>query len=257
METTESRAAFEAWMKKEEGYPFARQFANLMWAAWQASRATLPQAGAVPLGYFVYHDEGGYEPCKTEQEAREAAEELLKGDRKEAEFDMEWPDCAESTCWGVILGKVVKCRDDGEACDYELIGPAKTPLAALHGEPNEAWDKIRAIAFHMKHYRDLYVEEAAFNEREGRHRMASYAHAKAGVVSDLMGLLELESQAAPSPASSPWLPIESAPSGELVLLLAESGRIDLDDWAHYAKYNMPKYTHWMPLPPPPASVEGG
>ena len=33
------REAFEAWMKSREGYPFAGQFADLMWKAWQAALA--------------------------------------------------------------------------------------------------------------------------------------------------------------------------------------------------------------------------
>lgn len=35
------RARFEAWMASREGFPFAGQFANLMWAAWQAAHADL------------------------------------------------------------------------------------------------------------------------------------------------------------------------------------------------------------------------
>jgi len=39
------RAAFEEWMRGCEGYPYAGQYANLMWKAWQA-RAASPQATA-------------------------------------------------------------------------------------------------------------------------------------------------------------------------------------------------------------------
>jgi len=31
------RDEFEAWMQSREGHPFARQFAYLMWVAWQAA----------------------------------------------------------------------------------------------------------------------------------------------------------------------------------------------------------------------------
>jgi hypothetical protein len=41
----DERAAFEAWMRGCEGYPYAGQYANLMWKAWQA-RAASPQATA-------------------------------------------------------------------------------------------------------------------------------------------------------------------------------------------------------------------
>lgn len=39
------RQEFEAWMKGLSGYPFAGQFANLMWSAWQAARATADHIG--------------------------------------------------------------------------------------------------------------------------------------------------------------------------------------------------------------------
>lgn len=41
--TTSSREAFEAAMKTMDGYPFARQFANLMWKSWQAAREDCAQ----------------------------------------------------------------------------------------------------------------------------------------------------------------------------------------------------------------------
>lgn len=34
--TEAEREAFEAWIRTCEGHPFAGQFANLMWSAWQA-----------------------------------------------------------------------------------------------------------------------------------------------------------------------------------------------------------------------------
>jgi hypothetical protein len=42
------RAAFEEWMRGCEGYPYAGQYANLMWKAWQA-RAASPQATVYSL----------------------------------------------------------------------------------------------------------------------------------------------------------------------------------------------------------------
>jgi hypothetical protein len=35
----DQRERFEAWMRAREGHPYAGQFANLMWAAWQAAEA--------------------------------------------------------------------------------------------------------------------------------------------------------------------------------------------------------------------------
>jgi len=43
----DEREAFEAWIRGCEGHPFAGQFANLMWKAWQA-RAQQVQADAGP-----------------------------------------------------------------------------------------------------------------------------------------------------------------------------------------------------------------
>lgn len=40
MTTDELRAKFEAWMRGREGYPFAGQFANLMWASYQSAHAS-------------------------------------------------------------------------------------------------------------------------------------------------------------------------------------------------------------------------
>lgn len=43
----DERAAFEDWIRTREGHPFAKQFSNLMWAAWQAraAMASAPVAG--------------------------------------------------------------------------------------------------------------------------------------------------------------------------------------------------------------------
>lgn len=41
----DEREAFEAWVQKRDGFPYARQFMNLMWESWQA-RAALAQQDA-------------------------------------------------------------------------------------------------------------------------------------------------------------------------------------------------------------------
>lgn len=46
----DERAAFEAWMKTSGGYPYAGQFANLMWEAWQARAAQSGQLAGVAEG---------------------------------------------------------------------------------------------------------------------------------------------------------------------------------------------------------------
>ncbi len=47
-----------------------------------------------------------------------------------------------------------------------------------------------------------------------------------------------------------WLPIETAPQNEKVLLACDGG-IVIGMWRHYRIHNAPKFTHWMPLPTPP------
>jgi len=56
------RERFEAWVQSREGHPFARQFADLMWAAWQAAlyhaSATAEEcsvnADAITLMRFIF-----------------------------------------------------------------------------------------------------------------------------------------------------------------------------------------------------------
>lgn len=54
MSSDAERKAFESWIRECEGHPFAGQFANLMWKAWQARAAQQVQAdaGAVAIGYI-------------------------------------------------------------------------------------------------------------------------------------------------------------------------------------------------------------
>ena len=47
-----------------------------------------------------------------------------------------------------------------------------------------------------------------------------------------------------------WLPIETAPQNEKVLLACDGG-IVIGMWRHYRIHNAPKFTHWMPLPAAP------
>ena len=56
-----------------------------------------------------------------------------------------------------------------------------------------------------------------------------------------------------------WRPIETAPKGELVLLWSEITRGEpfIGDWAEYARYNHPQFTHWSRWDGlPPTSAEG-
>lgn len=74
-----------------------------------------------------------------------------------------------------------------------------------------------------------------------------------GVSGPLMGIASLSAQA------EGWRPIETAPKGELVLLWSEITRGEpfIGDWAEYARYNHPQFTHWSRWDGlPPTSAEG-
>lgn len=48
-----------------------------------------------------------------------------------------------------------------------------------------------------------------------------------------------------------WQPIETAPK-DVNVLLSNGERMLLGKWGEYCKLNVPGFTHWMSLPPPPA-----
>ena len=75
-----------------------------------------------------------------------------------------------------------------------------------------------------------------------------------GVSGPLMGIA-----APPTAQAEGWRPIETAPKGELVLLWSEIKRGEpfIGDWAEYARYNHPQFTHWSRWDGlPPTSAEG-
>jgi hypothetical protein len=51
-----------------------------------------------------------------------------------------------------------------------------------------------------------------------------------------------------------WRDIETAPKDGMVLLF--NGIVQVNCWGWYCKHNAPKFTHWMPLPAPPAALCG-
>lgn len=75
-----------------------------------------------------------------------------------------------------------------------------------------------------------------------------------GVSGPLMGIA-----APPTAQAEGWRPIETAPKGERVLLWSEITRGEpfIGDWAEYARYNHPQFTHWSRWDGlPPTSAEG-
>ena len=53
-----------------------------------------------------------------------------------------------------------------------------------------------------------------------------------------------------------WQPIETAPHYFNSLLLRYNGEMSIANWGDYDEVNQPKFTHWMPLPKPPAMAQG-
>jgi hypothetical protein len=109
--------------------------------------------------------------------------------------------------------------------------------------------------------RSLFANEklsAASAALENQHARITELEAKleavgAGGVGPLMGIAALSAQA------EGWRPIETAPKGELVLLWSEITRGEpfIGDWAEYARYNHPQFTHWSRWDGlPPTSAEG-
>ena len=65
--------------------------------------------------------------------------------------------------------------------------------------------------------------------------------------------------APPTAQAEGWRTIETAPQGELVLLWSEITRGEpfIGDWAEYARYNYPQFTHWSRWDGlPPTSAKG-
>jgi hypothetical protein len=55
-----------------------------------------------------------------------------------------------------------------------------------------------------------------------------------------------------------WQDISTAPIGTYALLFSERDRdISIRDFGQFAKYNSPKFTHWMPLPQLPIGTGEG
>jgi len=80
-DTNKERAEFEAWIPTIEGYPFARQFANLMWKSYQAGRAA--KAPAAPTGWYALSADGMATRCVDRDDAEKTA----------ADSEKEWPNC--------------------------------------------------------------------------------------------------------------------------------------------------------------------
>ena len=65
--------------------------------------------------------------------------------------------------------------------------------------------------------------------------------------------------APPTAQAEGWRPIETAPKGELVLLWSEitRGKPFIGDWAEYARYNHPQFTHWSRWDGLPTTTSAG
>lgn len=92
---------------------------------WNACRAEMLKAQPVsepyklPVGYFSYGSEHGFDWHKTEKEAIESAEAAIDDYRGDACDG--WSEETDSVCWGVILQQATKVderpRTDDDKCD--------------------------------------------------------------------------------------------------------------------------------------------
>jgi hypothetical protein len=69
-------------------------------------------------------DDGGIDFWDTEEQARDAAKEILERWRQYAIEDNEWPHYADQICWGEIKQIAVDMGID-EFTDYELREPTR------------------------------------------------------------------------------------------------------------------------------------
>ena len=117
-----------------------------------------------------------------------------------------------------------------------LVG--RTSISANAGEPTKAQIREVFMAY-------------GFTVKEGQTDLKQYVYDAA------YALLALA--APPTAQAEGWRPIETAPKGELVLLWSEIKRGEpiVGDWAEYARYNQPQFTHWSRWAAiPPTSAEG-
>ena len=94
---------------------------------------------------------------------------------------------------------------------------------------------------------------AALNEVDQHVDLKRYDTAPNEVLFDVVMEAMVKGRAALANAEQQvpqWLPIETAPQNEKVLLACDGG-IVIGMWRHYRIHNAPKFTHWMPLPTPP------
>lgn len=74
----------------------------------------------VDRGWFYYDPYGeGFQRVDTEQDARDAAREIMKYARDEVARDYEWDDYVDEICWGRIGGTAVK-SEMGDGVDFRL-----------------------------------------------------------------------------------------------------------------------------------------
>lgn len=93
----------------------------------EALRAQAASVEAVGAKYFSYGPDSGYIEHDSADEAKKHAQSDIDAYRNEAASSNEWPDEAESVCWGIICesskAALISEPPDAESCDYFLTAP--------------------------------------------------------------------------------------------------------------------------------------
>ena len=121
-------------------------------------------------------------------------------------------------------------------------------LGAAVGElASPEYDQLRARVQPTITNSESRSSIAHLRARTSQHKWNSYELCQAD---DPNGIAVYTHPQASEPA---WMPIETAPKSEEVLLFATKSRPHafIGYWGEYNRHNQPSITHWMPLPAPP------
>lgn len=79
--------------------------------------------------FFTFDCDAGFRRHATAEDAKAWATEVLREERKHAQFEGEWNGNVEEVCWGEVREAAVAVDVLDDACDYKLL--AAQPVAAV------------------------------------------------------------------------------------------------------------------------------